>query len=203
MKISAIIFDLGKVLVDYDLPGAIAKVATKSSLEKPEIGAALKKSKNVSQYSLGKISTENFFPLLKEELKFDGALEELENFWCDMFTPMEAHIEFARQLANFYPLAILSNTDEAHIKFLEARYDFFSLFREKIYSFETGMMKPHKEIYELALQRMKADRFETLFIDDVEENILTPSRMGWQTIHLRPDVNLRYALMSYDLKGIV
>jgi FMN phosphatase YigB (HAD superfamily) len=49
---------------------------------------------------------------------------------------------------------------------------------------------------------MGADKYESLFIDDREENIHAVATRGWQTIHLRPDVNLRDALRSYELRGV-
>ena len=45
------------------------------------------------------------------------------------------------------------------------------------------------------------DPLEALFIDDLEPNILGAVALGWQTIHLRPGVDLREALASYELKG--
>ena len=41
-----------------------------------------------------------------------------------------------------------------------------------------------------------------LFIDDLEPNIVGAVALGWQTIHLRPDVNLRESLASYELRGL-
>jgi len=139
---------------------------------------------------------------MKKHFQFQGNIEELENIWCDVFTPMQEHIQCARILAEFYPLAIISNTSDSHIRFLENAYDFFPVFRKRIYSHEVGLMKPAAAIYEHALAEMKADKYESLFIDDREENVVGASLLGWQTIHLRPDVDLRLALQSYELTGL-
>lgn len=108
----------------------------------------------------------------------------------------------ARSLSQFYPIAIISNTSEAHIEYLEASYDFFPVFPHRFYSYRLGVMKPDPAIYQHALDTTGADKYQSLFIDDREENILAASRQGWQTIHLRPDVSLRDALRSYDLRGV-
>ncbi len=64
-------------------------------------------------------------------------------------------------------------------------------------------MKPDRAIYLAALTALGGiDPQETLFIDDLEPNILGAVQLGWQTIHLRPDVNLREALASYELLGL-
>jgi putative hydrolase of the HAD superfamily len=202
MIISTIFFDIGKVLVDYDFEPVFQKVAEVCGLSKDETGAILYGGQELWDYENGLISTEAFFQHLKTKLSYPGSIEELQFLWCDVFMPLEDHIQLARQLAQYYPMALISNTCDAHIRFIEERYDFFSLFKERIYSHEVHCRKPDLEIYNIALERMKGDRFEALFIDDREENIITPSRNGWQTIHLRNDVNLLHALQSYDLQGI-
>jgi len=106
-------------------------------------------------------------------------------------------------LAPHYPLAIISNTNEAHILHAEATYSFFSLFPVRIYSHQVKTMKPDRAIYQSALAALGGiDPLETLFIDDLEPNILGAVKLGWQTIHLRPEVSLREALASYELKGL-
>lgn len=202
MKISTIFFDLGKVLIDYDFNLAAYRVAQRSHLDAEKILEGIYPPELIAAYESGKMDCETFFGQSKELTGFTGSWEELHGMWIDIFTPIEDHIQLARQLAQYYPLAIISNISEAHVRQVESTYDFFPVFRKIFYSCRVGHIKPFPEIYEHALAEMKADRFESLFIDDKEENILTASKMGWQTIHLRPDVNLRLALQSYDLKGV-
>jgi glucose-1-phosphatase len=203
MKISTIFFDLGKVLVDYDFNIALHRVAKQSPLDLSHLeNWVYSDYPLIDDYEHGRISTPDFFKEMKQHFQFQGTIEELENIWCDVFTPMLEHIQYARLLAEFYPLAIISNTSDAHIRFLENAYDFFPIFRKRIYSHEVGIMKPAAAIYEHALAEMKADKYESLFIDDREENVLGASELGWQTIHLRPEVDLKLALQSYELTGI-
>jgi HAD superfamily hydrolase (TIGR01509 family) len=64
-------------------------------------------------------------------------------------------------------------------------------------------MKPKPAIYKAALKSLgNIDPLEALFIDDLEANVLGAVKLGWQTIHLRPEVDLREALASYELKGL-
>ena len=85
----------------------------------------------------------------------------------------------------------------------EETYSFFSLFTTRIYSHEVKAMKPDPAIYKKALTALGGiDPLEALFIDDIEANILGAVKLGWQTIHLRPGVDLREALASYELKGL-
>ncbi|MFQ3670071.1 MAG: HAD family phosphatase [Verrucomicrobiia bacterium] len=203
MKISTIIFDLGKVLIDFDYRVALHRVAQRSELTREEVDElAYRDHSRVVRYERGELTTEAFFSEQKEAFRFQGTTKELQEIWCDIFAPIEEHIRMARCLAEYYPLGLMSNISEAHIEYLEGRHDFFSVFRERIYSCRAGCVKPDREIYDQALERLGANRFETLFIDDLEANVMAASTMGWQTIHLRPDVSLKLALQSYDLRGV-
>ena len=203
MKISAVCFDLGKVLLHFDWQLMLDRVAEKSPLPPEEISRLLKEDRQVLTYEVGGITSAKFFSHLKKRLKYKGAAKELRACFSDIFTPLPDHIALAALLAPHYPLAIISNTNEAHIVHAEATYSFFSLFPVRIYSHQVKAMKPDRAIYQAARAALGGiDPLEILFIDDIEANILGAVQLGWQTIHLRPGVNLREALASYELKGL-
>jgi HAD superfamily hydrolase (TIGR01509 family) len=203
MKISAVCFDLGKVLLHFDWKLMLDRVAAQSPLPPEEIARLLKQDPQAIEYEKGAITSAKFFAHLKKMLQYKGTAKELRAAFSDIFTPLSDHIALAALLAPHYPLAIISNTNEAHIAHAEATYSFFSLFPVRIYSHQLKTMKPEPAIYRAALKNLGGiDPLETLFIDDLEPNILGAVKLGWQTIHLRPEVDLREALASYDLKGL-
>jgi len=203
MKISAVCFDLGKVLLHFDWKVMLDRIAAKSSLSPDKIARLLKEDPKAIAYESGTITSAQFFAHLKKRLKYKGTAKELRAAFSDIFTPLTEHIALAALLAPHYPLALISNTNEAHIVHAEATYSFFSLFRARIYSHQVKAMKPDRAIYQAALKALGGiDPLETLFIDDIEDNILGAVKLGWQTIHLRPGVDLREALASYELKGL-
>ena len=203
MKISAVCFDLGKVLLHFDWQVMLRSLAEKSSLSDEEMGKILAADPLVMSYEVGGISSAKFFAHLKKTLHYRGTAKELRTCFAEIFPPMADHIALAAALAPHYPLAIISNTNEAHIVHAEASYSFFSLFPVRIYSHQVRTAKPQPEIYRAALAALgPIDPLETLFIDDLEPNILGAVQLGWQTIHLRPDVDLRVALASYELAGL-
>jgi glucose-1-phosphatase len=203
MKISAVCFDLGKVLLDFDKEAMLVRMAKKSSLSAEEMARLVHEDPIHIAYETGLVTSAKFFSHLKKTLRYRGTLKELRTCYNEIFTPLTEHIALAALLAPHYPLAIISNTNEAHIEYAEATYSFFSLFHARIYSHQVRTMKPHPEIYKAALATLGGiDPLETLFIDDLESNILGAVKLGWQTIHLRPEVDLREALASYELKGL-
>jgi putative hydrolase of the HAD superfamily len=203
MKISAVCFDLGKVLLHFDWKLFLDSIAKKSPLSPEEITQRLMKDPNLIRYELGEMTSAKFFANQKKLLEYKGTAKELRAAFADIFTPMTEHIALAAMLAPHYPLAIISNTNDAHIAHAEATYSFFSLFRARIYSHQVKLAKPDPAIYRAALDALGGiDPLEALFIDDLEANVLGASKIGWQTIHLRPGIDLREALYSYELKGL-
>ena len=203
MKISAICFDLGKVLLDFDKDTMLARFAEKSPLSKDEMVRLITEDPHTIGYEMGAISSAKFFPHLKKLIRYKGTAKELRTIFNEIFTPLPEHIALAALLAPHYPLAILSNTNDAHILYAESTYSFFSLFKVRIYSHQIKAMKPDRAIYQAAIAALGGiDPLEILFIDDLEPNILGAVQLGWQTIHLRPGVDLREALASYELKGL-
>jgi putative hydrolase of the HAD superfamily len=203
LKISAVCFDLGKVLLHFDWDIMLNRLAEKSPYKPEDMSRRMKEDASIMSYEVGGISSDDFFKHLKKLLKYKGTEAELRVCFSDIFTPMADHIALASMLSRHYPLAIISNTNEAHIHHAEATYSFFPIFQARIYSHEVGTMKPRPEIYRAALEALGGiDPLETLFIDDLEANILGAVQLGWQTIHLRPEVDLGVALRSYELAGL-
>ena len=203
MKISAVCFDLGKVLLHFDWKLMLDRVAKKSPLPPEKIAQLLKDDSQAIAYERGEITSAKFFAHLKKLLQYKGTAKELRAAFSEIFTPLPEHIALAGLLAPHYPLGIISNTNEAHIIHAEENYSFFSLFKVRVYSHEVKAMKPDPAIYRKALAELGGiDPLEVLFIDDLEANILGAVKLGLQTIHLRPDVDLREALASYELKGL-
>jgi putative hydrolase of the HAD superfamily len=203
MKISAVCFDLGNVLIRVEWSRLTQQLAEKSPFPPDKIGQLLREDSQPDAYELGAVTSAKFFAHLKKLLKYKGTAKEIRAAFSEIFTPLSDHIALAAMLARHYPLAIISNTNEAHIAHAESTYSFFSLFSHRIYSYEVKMMKPNRDIYDAARTALgNVDPLEILFIDDLEANILAASKLGWQTIHLRPDVNLREALASYELLGL-
>ena len=77
-----------------------------------------------------------------------------------------------------YPLLLVSNTNEAHVSFIKARYRVFDYFDHKIFSHEVGALKPDRKIYEAAIAASGKRPEELFFTDDRQENIEAAREFG-------------------------
>jgi len=119
--------------------------------------------------------------------------EEIDAAWTAMILDIPAdRIRYLEELKKSYRLFLLSNTNEIHrIKFhrdfeTDFGYSFYDLFERNFYSHEMGMRKPNPQIYIQALTEAGLVPEETLFIDDMEENIEAAKTTGMKVLHIQP-----------------
>lgn len=79
-------------------------------------------------------------------------------------------------------LYCLSNMPSLSMEHLERVYDFWGLFSGKVISSRVGYCKPEPAIYEHLLATYELDPARTIFIDDVEANVVAAATFGIQTI---------------------
>jgi putative hydrolase of the HAD superfamily len=85
---------------------------------------------------------------------------------------------------------MLSNTNEMHIifyiEYLKQRFgcDLLSeLFDRTFFSHEIGYRKPNREAFDYVLKSEGLKPAETLFIDDLEHNVIGARQTGMQAYH--------------------
>lgn len=200
LPITHIFFDLGNIFVGLRSGNKLRALAQRSGQSVEMFCEKIWSHERAHNYERGQHSCEEYFSLLAEDLDFSDARTDLEEAFCDIFHPLPHRVALARSLSQRYPLALISNTCAAHIRHLETHYDFLPLFHPRIYSHEVGARKPHARIYEVALEKSGAPRERSIFIDDLEENLITPSQAGWHTLHLPPGTDLEAGLRSFGIE---
>jgi putative hydrolase of the HAD superfamily len=107
-------------------------------------------------------------------------------------------IEFANELkVNGLQVAVLTNIIKPVYNIIQLA-GYYDLFDDVIASCEVGLVKPQKEIYTLALQRLGTTAQQSIFIDDNQFNVKTANEMGFKTI-LAHNPNQ----IIYDLKKLI
>jgi putative hydrolase of the HAD superfamily len=182
-KPSVVVFDLGKVLLDFDYSIAARKIAAAGALTAPEVKKLLDHSPLLYRYETGLMTKAEFFGEVREKSGFRGPMEDLHEAFSNIFWEIEPMIRWQAQLRTAgVPTYILSNTNEMAVAHIRERFPFFAHFDGYILSYEIGAMKPHAKIYE-ALEAMAGKRGrEILYLDDRAENIDAAVDRGWHTI---------------------
>ncbi|HXI72398.1 MAG TPA: HAD family phosphatase [Verrucomicrobiae bacterium] len=184
-----IVFDLGKVLVDFDYSIAARRIAARCTNAPENLHAFLGSSPLLVQYETGALSRQDFFEAMRQATGFLGEVNEFGEFFADIFTAIPPMIELHASLrARGLKTYIFSNTNDLAIEHIRRNFPFFKNFDGYIFSYEVKAMKPDAPIYQ-ALEQMTGKRGnEIIYIDDRTENIAGGAVHGWRTIlHETPE----------------
>jgi putative hydrolase of the HAD superfamily len=114
-------------------------------------------------------------------------------------TPIEQTIELIRRLGNTANrLFVLSNMQLASIAHLEQQHDIWELFRGVVISSRIRKVKPDIEIYRYLLDQYQLRPSETVFIDDVPENLEAAASLGIRTIRFFDAAQCERALLDHQ-----
>src|SRR5215213_3943826 len=173
MKIpEAVVFDLGKVLVDFDYNIAAQKISGRGRITPEEIQKFIDHSPLLYRLETGLMSNEEFFSEVCAATGFAGEFEEFCCHFSEIFWPIEPMIEWHQSLREKgIPTYIFSNTNELAIRHIRQRFPFFANFSDYILSYQHGAMKPDAKLYEV-VERISGKRGDAiLYLDDRAENV--------------------------------
>lgn len=129
----------------------------------------------------------------------DAAVARLFDAVPASLTPIKATIDLVRALnASGRPLFVLSNMQLASADFLEKTHDIWDLFDGVIFSSRIQLVKPEPAIYKHLLTEYRLDPGETVFIDDLCENLNAASGFGIHTIQFVDPVQCRADLANFN-----
>ena len=195
-----IIFDLGKVLVDFDYTIAARKIAARSRTAPADLHAFLGSSPLLIQYESGQLTRQTFFEAVRDAIGFQGDVAEFGSYFADIFTEMPGTIALHAELRRRgFKTFIFSNTNDLAIEHVRRNFPFFQHFDGYIFSYEIGGMKPHPEIY-AAMEAMTGKRgADLIYLDDRAENITAGAARGWRAILHESPEKTRRALTAFGV----
>jgi len=200
LKVRAIIFDIGRVLIRVDVARAMAGLADGVSLSPEEVWSALEKDPRWKDWQEGRISPQDWHLHVSRRLGSKLSFEQFVEVWNRALDPTPIHEEaFLEKLGKKYRLAVLSNTDPLHVAHLEKTYGFCQLFPVRIYSCSVGASKPNPVIYKEALQACKVRAQEAVYVDDVLGYAQAASQLGMRGIVFQSPEQLQSDLRMLDV----
>ncbi|MEU6914314.1 HAD-IA family hydrolase [Streptomyces olindensis] len=192
----AVLCDLHNVIRFYDLTrlaaleqavglaeGTTTRVAYAPETDLPLLLGKISKQEWVEAIVLG-LTGEVSEPQARE---LGTALAEAP-FWAD-----EVVVTMLRRMREHMPVVLVTNAT------LELESDLISLGLSDladhvVSSARVGVVKPDREIYEIAAERAETDMERCLFIDDRLENIEAAVALGMTGVHYRGPEDLRRVL---------
>jgi glucose-1-phosphatase len=179
----AVVFDLGKVLVDFDYQIALRRLAPLTDRTLEQLNALLNQSPLLFRYESGRMTSAEFYDAFRAASAFRGDFAGFSRIFADIFTPIGTMIDLhgelkARGLRTF----VFSNTNEVQAGHIRQRFPFFRSIDGAILSFEHGAMKPEPRLYAVVERMTGCQGSDLFYLDDRPENVAVGRERGWQGI---------------------
>lgn len=176
------LFDIGRVLLDFDFESSLARLIPPGTDDARERIRSVLQRKDALES--GQIDPTGFADWALNILRSNATREQFYQAWQQIFTVNEPMWRCVRKLArNDYSLILISNINAIHCPWIFTAYPEFAFFEHRILSFEVGSLKPELAIYHYAINTYQLDPAKTIYIDDQPQNIITGQELGflcWQ-----------------------
>jgi putative hydrolase of the HAD superfamily len=192
-NIKNIIFDLGNVILNLDFDASI-KAFKKLGLKDDVLsGRSVFPDSCFYEQEIGVITPNEFEKKIVELLDNGKVTEEqVHSAWLKMVLDIPPHrVRMLQQLGEKYNLYLFSNSNKTHIDHIDIEFrerygfEFSLLFKKQFYSHEINMRKPDLGSFETVIQLSGVKPQETLFVDDLIENITGAEKAGLKTFWLK------------------
>ena len=192
-KIRNIIFDLGGVIINLDIPKTFQHLASLGGMSVRQVMSLVDSSPLFRDYEKGLISSKTFRAGIKRLLRKDLTDQEIDDAWNGMLLDIPSdRLLLIEELMEKYNLFVLSNTNDIHIqafeKIIDQSYDlhkYHQLFDYIYYSYRINKRKPDTEIYQHVLDEQNLAPEETIFFEDNRDNINGAAVLNIQTHWVR------------------
>lgn len=200
MKITTVVFDVGKVLFEWDLRYLFAKlIADKDELEffvthvvTPEWHF---------QHDAGRALDDMVTERIAEFPEYAKLIAVYANRFNETIPgPVTGSLEIVQELAEIgVPLFAITNFGSEFWDMFRPTQPVFDRFQDIIVSGVEKLVKPDPAIYALALQRFGLKPGEAIFIDDNHDNVVSARNNGFAAHHFTDAASLRAELVALNL----
>lgn len=186
-----VISDLGKVILHFDNDIFFRKMARYCPYSEHDIAEKVHRHIDlIISFDSGKIGPRDFYHEVTKRLEAEVDQKTFFQIYSDIFSLHHPVLNLMKKINNRYRTVLLSNTDVERFGFVKKKFPQILIFDDYVLSYEVGYMKPHPEIYRAALAKARVRPEESIFIDDIKENIDGAERAGIHTIHFEPRTDL-------------
>lgn len=194
--VNTIVFDLGGVIIDLNVPRCVAKFKALMGAENVRnvlgidddgegvvaVSAATKQL--MHEYEYGNISSESFVETLRSYCHPGTTADDIRSAWLSMLGNLpQDKLDFIASLRQKgYKTVLLSNSNELHWDPIWEQYRLGGYFDYVFASHHLHMAKPNQEIFDHVVREAEIDCAHTVYVDDLEKNRLAGERFaGWKT----------------------
>jgi len=182
-EIESLFFDLGGVLYSLDYQSVWSGFRRRCGRPVKDIQEVLYAEDIFYGYESGKITSGEYYRAVTERLCCEMSFDEFKHIWNSLLVKQESMFQIALGVRTQAEVVIISNTNEVNAGFIEQ--DVKRITHKIVYSFEAGLLKPDRKIYEQALEVAGSPPEKVLYIDDSQENVDAAAQLGIRSHRFR------------------
>jgi len=197
----ALLFDLGRVVLDIDFTRVAASWAGHAGCEPGHLVSRFSPDESWHRHERGEISDAAFFEGLRASLGIGITDLQFLEGWNAIFTGEMPGIAatLARARARL-PLYAFSNTNSAHVEHFSRAYaDVLGHFREIYLSSAIGLRKPEAAAYDHVVKAIGVPASRIVFFDDSAENVVGARARGLTAVHVTSPDDVATALAALGI----
>jgi putative hydrolase of the HAD superfamily len=197
----AVIFDLGRVLVNFDFKRGYRALEGLCPYAAAEIPKRLSTCGLVEQLETGLIEPRDFVTQMSAVLDLTVDYDRFCQIWNSIFTETLVPEAMLQGLAARYRLLLLSNTNAIHFDGLRETHSMMLRhFHHLVLSHEVRAMKPQPEIYREAIALAGCRPEECFYTDDMAENVVAARSLGMDAVQFESLAQLQKELKSRGIR---
>jgi glucose-1-phosphatase len=194
----ALLFDIGRVVIDIDFNKALACWAGHAGCEPAHLAGRFARDGLYRRHETGSIDDAEFFAGLRSSLGIDLSDAQFLQGWNAIFAgEMPGIGALLRRAGARVPLYAFSNTNNAHVEhFSQAYAEVLGHFREIFLSSTIGLRKPDAAAYDHVVRAIGVPAQRIVFFDDLAENIDGARARGLTAVHVTSPDDVARALAA-------
>jgi HAD superfamily hydrolase (TIGR01549 family) len=197
----ALLFDLGRVVIDIDFDRTVACWAGHAGCAPGDIVGRFVRDDVYKRHERGEIDDAEFFAGLRATLGIDVTDAQFLEGWNAIFVGEMAGIApLLARAGQSVPLYAFSNTNPAHHMHVSQHFaDVLGHFREIFMSSNIGLRKPDADAYDHVVKAIGVPAARIVFFDDLMENIEGARGRGLTAIHVTSTRDVADAIAALGL----
>jgi len=197
----ALLFDLGRVVLDIDFSKAFACWARYADCAPEKLVGRLSLGELNHRHERGEISDSQYFAGQCAAMGIALSDAQFLEGWNAIFAgEMPGISEGLARAAKKLPLYAFSNTNNAHVEhFRVVHADVLRHFRDIFLSSSIGLRKPDAEAYDHVVKEIGVPAERIVFFDDSADNIAGARARGLIGVHVRSPDDVAQALAALGI----
>ncbi len=200
-QLTTIVFDIGSVLIRWDMRNLYRKVFDDSARMEWFLANICTHDFNIEQ-DRGRPFAEAVADLSRKHPEWKAEIELYDSRWTEMLDgTISGTVDILGELQQKnWPTYAITNFSREKFDVSRKLFPFLDTFRGTVVSADERLVKPDPEIFEVFLQRYNLRGQECVFIDDSLPNVETAKHLGFHALHFTGPEQFRRDLEAAGIR---